>query len=337
MKGLGLFRFFAKKEALHNAGNENLIFVSDMQIKMGTFVNIQCLAASKDLAEECIARAFLHIDRLEQVFSRHDGSSLLSVLNMQGSLCDYPAEFKTVLEHALNIENRTAGAYNPSVLAVLEYLEKNSLVNATDLRERFALIIKNPVDFADNKIRLKQSGSIVTLDAIAKGYIVDFVANFFEEKGIRNYLINAGGDIRVNGMKSFEKGNEKTWKIAIEDPYKQKNYPAVFSLMRGAVATSGNYEKNFGEKGSHIILPAIQERIGQKECFPQGTAEHVSPFVKSVSVIAPEAMQADAYATALSCMPVDAAVEYVNKHAQLACMIIAEDDSKHYSDNWKLR
>ena len=90
---------------------------------------------------------------------------------------------------------------------------------------------------------MKQSGSIVTLDAIAKGYIVDFVADFFEEKGIRNYLINAGGDIRVNGMKSFEKGNEKTWKIAIEDPYKQKNYPAVFSLMRGAVATSGNYER----------------------------------------------------------------------------------------------
>ena len=94
-----------------------------MQI-WGTFVNIQCLAASKDLAEECIARAFLHIDRLEQVFSRHDGSSLLSVLNMQGLLCDYPAEFKTVLEHALSIENRTAGAFNPSVLAVLEYLEK---------------------------------------------------------------------------------------------------------------------------------------------------------------------------------------------------------------------
>ena len=56
---------------------------------------------------------------------------------MQGLLCDYPAEFKTVLEHALSIENRTAGAFNPSVLAVLEYLEKNSLVNAKDLQERF--------------------------------------------------------------------------------------------------------------------------------------------------------------------------------------------------------
>lgn len=333
-----MFHFFAKKIPLKNVQKENFVHVSDTQVKMGTFVNIQCLAESEELAKETIAQAFLFIDKLEQIFSRHDSTSLLSVLNAQGSLSDFPKEFKVVLEHAQLIENQTCGAFNPSVLPVLKYLETNSHINAKEFQENFARIIKNPVCIYDKKIQLKQIESSVTLDAIAKGYIVDLTASFFEKQGIINYLINAGGDIRVKGMKSYQKGQEKTWRIAIEDPYKQGNYPAVFSLMRGAVATSGSYEKSFGSKRSHIILPSHSENNEQaNELFIGGSFEHTSPTVKSVSVIASNAMQADAYATAISCMPVQNALEYINKNHQLACMIISEDDSIFYSQNWKLR
>lgn len=335
MKGLGLFNFFAKKVPQQTVKKENFVHVSDTQAKMGTFVNLQCLAMSEQSAKETIAQAFLHIDRLEQIFSRHDSASLLSVLNAQGSLTDFPKEFKCVLVQARAIENQTYGAFNPSVLPVLKYLETNSHITAKEFQENFSRIIKNPVHISEKNIQLKQSDSTITLDAIAKGYIVDQTAAFFEKQGIHDYLINAGGDIRVKGMKSYQKGQEKTWRIAIEDPYKQGNYPAVFSLMRGALATSGSYEKNFGNKRSHIILPSLEN--DNQQLFVSGSFEHISPTVKSVSVVAPTAMQADAYATAISCMPVQNAIDYINKDTRLACMIIAEDDSITCSKNWRLR
>lgn len=346
MRGLGLFNFFAKKvpsystTPLGTVKKENFVHVSDTQVKMGTFVNLQCLAESGQLAKETIARVFLRIDTLEQIFSRHDSASLLSVLNSQGSIADFPKEFKCVLVQARAVENQTCGAFNPSVLSVLKYLETNSHITAKEFHENFSRIIKNPVQISERNIQLKQSDSIITLDAIAKGYIVDQAAAFFEKQGIHDYLINAGGDIRVKGMKSYQKGQEKTWRIAIEDPYKQGNYPAVFSLMRGALATSGSYEKNFGNERNHIILPSLEEtekRTGAHNLFVSGSFEHISPTVKSVSVVAPTAMQADAYATAISCMPVQNAIDYINKNTQLACMIIAEDDRIVYSRNWKLR
>lgn len=341
MKGLGLFNFFAEKVPpvphvrTGDIKKENFVHVSETQVKMGTFVNLQCLAESEQSAKETIAQAFLHIDRLEQIFSRHDSASLLSVLNAQGSLADFPKEFKFVLEQANSIENQTVGAFNPSVLSVLKYLETSSHISAKEFQENFSRIIKNPVLVSDKKIQLKQSESTITLDAIAKGYIVDEAAAFFETQNINDYLINAGGDIRVKGMKSYQKGHEKTWRIAIEDPYKQGNYPAVFSLMRGALATSGSYEKNFGNDRNHIILPNLEEETNA--LFVSGSFDRISPTVKSVSVVAPNALLADAYATAISCMPVQNAINYINKNTQLACMIIAEDDSTYYSQNWKLR
>lgn len=367
-KKSGLFTFFAAKKSVPAKPNKNNVLIGDTQVKMGTFANMQCLCESADLAKECIARAFLRIDELEKIFSRHSSSSLLSVLNSQGSVQDFPSEFKAVLEQSLLIEKQTYGAFNSSVLSVLKYLEEHDRVNARELQEQFARIIHAPVVVQDKKISLKQSESIVTLDAIAKGFIVDCAAQVFEQSGVQNYLINAGGDIRVKGMKSLEKGQEKTWRIAIEDPYKQGNYPAVFSLMRGALATSGNYEKNFGENRHHIILPSLESHqasafdgqnrqgdltgTGQTDRGEQfgvsgqangaglslaGNSEHTSPTVKSVSVIAPNAMQADAFATAISCMPVNIALDYINNHAELACMIIAGDDSVHKSKNWIIR
>lgn len=351
MEKPGLFTFFAKKNSVPVKQERQYVLLADTQVKMGTFVNMQCLSESRDLAQACMARAFLRIDELEEIFSRHNSSSLLSVLNSQGAVQDFPPEFKAVLEQSLLVEKQTFGAFNPSVLPVLKYLEQHKTVNSKELQEHFSRIVHEPVSVQDKKIFLKQSESIVTLDAIAKGFIVDCAAQVFEQSGVQNYLINAGGDIRVKGMKSLEKGQEKTWRIAIEDPYKQGNYPAVFSLMRGALATSGSYEKSFGQNRHHIILPslksyALPEIVGQNGKTVQkrqtvlslaGDSEHTSPSVKSVSVIAPNAMQADAFATAISCMPVSVALDYINNHAELACMIIAEDDSVHKSKNWIIR
>ena len=312
------------------------ILVSKTEVKMGTFVNLQCLAESEDLALMVLEKAFVLIDNLELLFSRHDSSSLLSVLNAQGKIQDFPQEFSFVLEQANKVEEKTFGAFNASVLPVLEYLETHKKISKKDLVQCFQYIQEKSIQLSEKNICLANSDTKITLDAIAKGFIVDAVGELFEQHGIINYLINAGGDIRIRGMKSLEKGQEKSWRVAIEDPYKKGNYPAVFTLMRGALATSGNYEKNFGKNYHHIILPHLSQDNNEKKISLTSLEENVSPLVKSVSVLANTAMEADAYATAISCMPIETALSYVEQ-VNLSCFIIDEEDKVHTSKNWIVR
>ncbi len=330
-----LFSFFTKQAPKKNIFPN--ILVSKTEKKMGTFVNLQCLVASEDLALFVMEKAFLLIDKLELLFSRHDTTSLLSVLNEQGSITDFPKEFSFVLEQANRVEEKTSGAFNSSVLPVLEYLETHKNISQKELSYCFQLIDSHAIQISEKKVCLAHSDMKITLDAIAKGFIVDKIGELFEEYGIVNYLINAGGDIRICGMKSLEKGYEKSWKVAIEDPYKKGNYPSVFTLMRGALATSGNYEKYFSGNTHHIILPRLQQKADEKMPLSLiNMEENISPLVKSVSVLANTAMEADAYATAISCMPIETALSYVEQ-INLSCFIIDEKDIIHTSKNWLVR
>ena len=87
----------------------------------------------------------------------------------------------------------------------------------------------------------------ISLDGIAKGYIVDQAANLINLNRIKYALINAGGDVRVIGGKS----PNKAWKIGIKDPLEKREYTEVFELNNGAVATSGNYENYFDKDKIH--------------------------------------------------------------------------------------
>ncbi len=140
---------------------------------MGTFVNLQCLAESEDLGLSVIEKAFLLIDNLELLFSRHNSASLLSILNTQGSIKDFPQEFAFVLENANIVEKKTFGAFNASVLPVLEYLETHTKISHKELLDCFQFVRSNFIQISHTDILLTNSDSKITLDAIAKGFIVD--------------------------------------------------------------------------------------------------------------------------------------------------------------------
>ncbi len=124
----------------------------------------------------------------------------------------------------------------------------------------------------------------LNLSAIGKGYAVDQLAYLLEAQGCNNYLVEIGGETRTAGLRSD--GNP--WRIGIQPPDESQFIEYVVTPGDAAVATSGDY-RNFywlGDKRiAHTIDPA--------------TAEPVANSLASVSVIAPSAMQADAYATML--------------------------------------
>lgn len=124
------------------------------------------------------------------------------------------------------------------------------------------------------------------LSAIAKGYGVDAVARHLEAQGVKRYLVEIGGEIRVNGRKP----DGTAWRLAIEEPIaKGRQINRIVALTSQAMATSGDYRNYYeagGQRYSHTIDPF--------------TGRPVAHRLASVTVIAESSMVADAWATAFS-------------------------------------
>lgn len=142
-------------------------------------------------------------------------------------------------------------------------------------------------------------------NAIAQGYTVDVLANYLESKGIENYLVEVGGELKAKGKKETE-----FWKVGIDKPNEKESsvreLEAVISLENKALATSGNYRKFYeedGQKFSHIINP--------KTGYP------AKQNLLSATVIAKDCITADAYATAFMIMGLEKSIQFLENNKDL--------------------
>ena len=131
-----------------------------------------------------------------------------------------------------------------------------------------------------------QRPQYLDLSGIAKGYGVDAVARYLERQGIDRYLVEIGGEVRVNGRKP----DGAAWRLAVEEPVEQaRQVNRVLAMDSQAMATSGdyrNYYESDGQRYSHTIDPADGRPVGHR--------------LASVTVIAESSMAADAWATAFT-------------------------------------
>ena len=130
------------------------------------------------------------------------------------------------------------------------------------------------LDEKRKRIKFAQKGMALDLGGIAKGYIVDRIVKFLQKEGVKEGIVNAGGDLKVFGRKSY--------RIAIRNPFK-KDVSEVITVKNKAVCTSGLYER-----AGHIRNPK--------------TGKPIANPLASVTIIAPTAMAADALATAVMVM-----------------------------------
>ncbi len=290
---------------------------------MGTFVAITVVHESVDLAEAAVGRAFQEMERLMSVFDRHRGDTAVSVLNRDGRLSGAPWELSTVLERARSIHGLSDGAFDPTVAPVVDALRRRAAeglsleLSQGEMAELLALVDATQVHNQDGCITLVRQGMALTLDGIAKGYIVDRASSVLSTCGVHDHLVNAGGDIRVSGSK----GPGQPWTVAIEDPAKGGRYPDVISLQTGAVATSGSYEVYFDRRRvhHHVVTPATGRS-------PQTAV--------SVSILAPTAMEADALATAVMVMGPRQGLAFIDSLPGRECLVITSTGAQLSSRRW---
>ena len=138
----------------------------------------------------------------------------------------------------------------------------------------------------------------INLSAIAKGFGVDRVAHIVEQHGVVDYLVEIGGETKAKGRNP----NGSDWRVAVENPSAvAQRKMLIVGLTESSIATSGDYRNYFtidGKRFSHTIDPT--------------TGYPVEHSLASVSVIHPQNMYADAYATAFSVMGVKRSLELAN-------------------------
>lgn len=160
---------------------------------------------------------------------------------------------------------------------------------------------------------IKPEGFKFDFNAIAQGYSADVISNYLASKGIKNYLVDIGGEVLGKGVKP----DGQPWLVGIENPaadsLSQRSINTRVKLADKALATSGSYRKYYEENGkrfSHEIDPH--------------TGYPVKHSLLSVSVLAPDCATADGYATAFMVMGFDKAREFVENEPDLDAFFIVD-------------
>jgi len=227
-------------------------------------------------------------------FSTYIDSSEVSTLNLYKGIEGQPKtkEFVELLEEAQRINLLTGGAYDITVGPLVNLWGFGPSFKEDDIPsdELIEQALSNvgfdniSIDAENGRVRKLKPEVYVDFSSIAKGYGVDRLADFIESKGYSNYMVEIGGEMRVNGHNP--KGTR--WRIAIEKPESStRSIHKIIHITDVAMATSGDYRNFFlkdGVRFSHTINPK--------------TGKPVRHNLASVTVLNESAATADALATA---------------------------------------
>jgi thiamine biosynthesis lipoprotein len=283
---------------------------------MGTYVQVTILDQSPARAEDALNNAFTAMARLENILGRFNSASPLAELNASGRLAGAPAELLEVLASSRQIWLASNGAFEVTVLPLLNTVENrlqahDSLSDYESAQAR-QLVGMEKLKISGSNLAFDRAGMGVTLDGIAKGYIVDQAIAGLQSQKIKYALVNAGGDIRALGARPGAQG----WRIKVQDPLDKNAFAADLSIADQAIATSGNYEAYFDKAKlfGHLISPEHPARAGQS---------------LSSTVLAPDCMTADALATTLFVMGRQDGLGLLNRQAGLGGLLIERGGQQH--------
>lgn len=253
-------------------------------------------------------------------------SSLISQLNASQEIENPMAiddHFAAVFARSIEIHELTASAFNPAIGPLIAAWGFGAQ-EPRALTDEEVSTLKEHTDFsvfqfdAQNQTVSKSNPNAqIDFSAIAKGYGVDAVGLFLEQKGINNYFVEIGGEVRTRGQHPAS----RPWRTGIDVPSPNQNttqrqLQIAINLNDQALATSGNY-RNFyvrdGQKYVHTINPFTG--------YPEESD------LLSVSVIAADCMTADAFATAFMVLGSERAMKLASSIENLEAYFIISDAS----------
>jgi len=263
---------------------------------MGTTFNVVLVEPPESLAtdtlEEELVAALEEVDRLASTW-RDD--SELTAFNLDSSIDWIPVskDFCALLKGALEVSEATGGAFDLTIGPLTnlwgfgpggQVIDPPSADDIAAAQQRVGFEMLE-ADCAERLVRKDVPDLYVDLSGWAKGYAVDQLAELLDARGIENYLVEIGGELRVKGK---NRDNDK-WAIGIEAPSTSARVPhAILHVTDTSVATSGDY-RNYFEHDGQRFSHTIDARSGRP----------VTHNLAAVTVVNTSTALADAMATAL--------------------------------------
>ena len=281
----------------------------------GTVYNIT-YECDSDL-HQAIKAELQKVDNSLSPFNEH---SVITAINQNQDV--KPDEmFLTVFNKAMEISRETDGAFDITVAPLVNAwgfgFKNGSQPNRQQVDSLRRLIGYEKVILKNDRI-VKQSPDIMLdCSAIAKGYGVDVVANLLRKYGIKNFMVEIGGEVVTSGVNP----ERMPWRIGVTKPTDDSlsvnnELQTVINVTDKAMATSGNY-RNFYYKGGRKYAHTIDPKTG----YP------VQHSILSATVITDDCATADAYATSFMVLGMEKARLVLDRHPEMMAYFIYSDDS----------
>jgi thiamine biosynthesis lipoprotein len=290
---------------------------------LGTEVEIQVLARTRQQAEAAESAALDELERLEAIFNRFDADSELSRwLARPGVRVHLSHELRTVLALADGWRRVTGGAFHPGADAVGQLWQRAAALHREPEERTLAAVL---VQLQSDPWTLHGDGTVTLhahyplgLNALAKGWIVDRMTELVRGwPGIQAGMINAGGDLRTWGGRGLE--------VTVADPFTARDDALPLThvhVHNGALASSGGAHRGVqvgGRWHSHLIDPRSGQPVQD---------------VPGVTATAPDSATADALSTVLSVLGPETGLALADTLPGCSALIVTQDGRAHPSALW---
>ena len=275
-------------------------------------------------ADSCIVKSAIDsilnvIDRSMSLYKPH---TLINEINEGGAgRFALDAHFYNVLKKSFAIYKDSKGIFDVTVAPLVQLWgfgakAVDHFPDSSEVRQVLRCVGMDQIKLRGRQLEKKNTCTQIDVNGIAQGYSVDVLATYLEDHGIRHYVVEVGGELRVKGPKP----DGSPMRIGIERPLDDGSRATVINdiveIQNGAITTAGSYRK-YLQDGKHQFSHHISPKTG----YPFDT-----PIV-SATIYAKDAMTADGYDNVIMAMEEDEAIAFVNKRKDLEVLIIYKDAS----------
>ena len=296
---------------------------------MGNHFELSVVSDNPEWAHDCIQAGINEIQRIEKKLTTFSSKSETAKINEMAGIRAVEVSLETIelIERSIKISQITQGAFDITYGSIDKKLwnfdEKMTALPDKETAKKMVRLINYRniiIDKKESTVFLKEKGMRIGFGGIGKGYAAEMAKKVMRSMGVTSGIVNASGDLTTWGTQP----DGKPWTIGIANPNAAQQVFSYLNLSDMAVATSGNYEKYImigGKKYSHTIHP--------KTGLPV-------TGIKSVTIITPNAEIADAMATPVTIMGIEAGLDMINQINSIEAIIIDDDNRMYKSKNINL-
>lgn len=274
------------------------------------------------------------LEVIDRSMSTYRSDSAISKINQGDTTVVVDEHFRKVFEASQQIWQESEGLFDPTVGVLVNAwgFGKQKISEADLPTDKKIDSLKKYVGFdkvaltEKNLIKKRYTEILFDFNAIAQGYTSDVVANYLSARGIKNYIVEIAGEMYLKGKNTVE---DKSWTIGVENPLKpldDRDLVATIQFTNQGLATSGNYRKVWTDSNGRKYVHSINPLTGRA----------TQSDVLSATVVAPSTMLADGYATMFMVMGLAKSKAFLEKHPDLAVLLVYSDD-KHQEATYKTK